>query len=259
MRTGGHGQSFVEEQLFFNPLYNLLVWLSAVLPGHSLGLAIIILTIIVKIILLPLYHKTTITQHKIRALEPKLKELKDKHVNNREEQARQTMALYRAHGINPLTSFWLLLIQIPIVLALFLVFRDSFDIRPELLYSFITPPATINSTLLGLDLTAKNYLLAILVGVSQFMQMRLAVPPIAPVVSQERSFKNDLARSMNLQMRYMMPALITLISFGFPAALTLYWLTSNLFAIGHELIVKHRAKMIMTGDQATTELRSSDQ
>ena len=108
-------------------------------------------------------------------------------------------------------------------------------------------------------MTAKNYLLAILVGASQFMQMRLAVPPIAPAASQDRSFKNDLARSMNLQMRYMMPAFITLVSFGFPAALTLYWLTSNLFAIGHELIVKHRAKIIIAGDQVTTKLRSSDQ
>jgi YidC/Oxa1 family membrane protein insertase len=233
--------SYLFNQLFFNPLYNLLIWLSAVLPWHSLGLAIIILTIIVKIILLPLYHKTTTSQKKIKALEPKLKELKEKHANNREEQAKQTMALYREHGINPLTSFWLLLIQIPIVLALFWVFRDSFNVRPEILYSFITPPALINATLFGLDLTAKNYVLAILVGASQFIQMRLAIPPIPPSTSQEKSFKNDFARSMNLQMRYMMPAFITLVSFGFPAALTLYWLTSNLFAIGHELFVKRQA------------------
>src|SRR3989344_7802154 len=250
--------SYYFNQLFFNPLYNLLVWLSAVLPGNSLGLAIIILTIFVKLILLPLYHKTTTSQQKIRALEPKLKELKEKYTNNREEQARQTMALYRDHGINPLTSFWLLLIQIPIVLALFWVFQDSFTIRPELLYSFITPPSTINPTLFGLDLAARNYFLAILVGVSQFIQMRLAVPPLAPPTSKERSFKDDLARSMNLQMRYMMPAVITIVSLGFPAALTLYWLTSNLFAIGHELVVKRKAAGII-GGQVTTTLRSTGQ
>ncbi len=250
--------SYLFNQLFFNPLYNLLIWLSAILPGSSLGLAIIILTILVKLILLPLYHKTTTSQKKIKALEPKLKELKEKHANNREERARQTMALYREHGINPLTSFWLLLIQIPIVLALFWVFQDSFTVRPELLYSFITPPALVNATLFGLDLTAKNYLLAILVGVSQFIQMRLAIPPIAPPTSKERSFKDDLARSMNLQMRYMMPAFITLVSFGFPAALTLYWLTSNLFAIGHELVVKRQAAKL-SGDQATIISRSTGQ
>ncbi|MEK7622146.1 MAG: YidC/Oxa1 family membrane protein insertase [Patescibacteria group bacterium] len=237
--------SYIFHQLFFDPLYNLLVWLSAVLPGHSLGLSIIIVTIIVKLILLPLYHKTTTAQQKIKALEPKLKELKEKHANNREEQARQTMALYRDHGINPLTSFWLLLVQIPIVLALFWVFRDSFDIRPELLYSFVTPPSAVNATLFGLDLTARNYVLAILVGASQFLQMRLAIPAVAPVNSQDRSFKTDFARSMNVQMRYIMPAFITLVSFGFPAALTLYWLTSNLFAIGHELVVRHQAKELV--------------
>ncbi len=248
--------SYIFRQLFFNPLYNLLILLSAILPGSSLGLAIIILTILVKLILLPLYHKTTTSQQKIRALEPKLKELKIKHADNREEQARQTMALYREHGINPLTSFWLLLIQIPIILALFWVFKDSFTVHREILYSFVTPPQSINPTLFGLDLAAKNYILAILVGVSQFIQMRLAVPPIAPPTSKERSFKDDLARSMNLQMRYMMPAFIMIISLGFPAALTLYWLTSNLFAIGHELIVKHRAVAII-GDQATTTWRST--
>ena len=253
--------SYLFHQLFFDPLYNLLIWLSVVLPDHSLGLAIIVLTLIVKIILLPLYHKTTTSQKKIKSLEPKLKELKEKHASNREAQARATMALYREHGINPLTSFWLLLIQIPIVLALFWVFRDSFDIRPEILYSFITPPALINATLFGLDLTTKNYLLAILVGASQFIQMRLAIPPIPPpTTSQERSFKNDFARSMNIQMRYVLPIFITLVSLGFPAALTLYWLTSNLFAIGHELFVKHRAQqLLIIGGQATTVSRSSDQ
>lgn len=250
--------SYLFNQLFFNPLYNLLVWLSAVLPGSSLGLAIIILTILVKVILLPLYHKTTTSQQKIKSLEPKLKELKIKHADNREEQARQTMALYREHGINPLTSFWLLLIQIPIVLALFWVFRDSFTIHRDILYSFIAPPETINPTLFGLDLTAKNYVLAILVGASQFIQMRLAIPPIAPPTTKERSFKDDLARSMNLQMRYMMPAFITIVSLSFPAALTLYWLTSNLFAIGHELVVKRRAGKI-TGDQATMVAHSTGQ
>ncbi len=243
--------SYIFHQLFFNPLYNLLIWLSDVLPQHSLGLAIIILTIIVKIILLPLYHKTMTAQKKIKTLEPKLKSLKEKYADNREEQARQVMALYREHGINPLTSFWLLLIQIPIVLALFWVFRDSFNIRPEILYSFVAAPDTVNATLFGLDLTARNYVLAILVGVSQFIQMRLAIPALPPQTTGDRSFKEDFARSMNIQMRYMMPIFITLVSFGFPAALTLYWLTSNLFAVGHELFVKRKAQLII-GDQAPT-------
>ena len=238
--------SNIFHQLFLNPLRNLLIWLSSILPGHSLGLAIIILTIGVKLILLPLYHKTNVTQRRIRELEPKLKEIKTQQANNREEQAKQIMALYREHGINPLTSFWLLLIQIPIVLALFWVFRDSSNI-----------PA-VNATLFGLSLTSRNYVLAILVGVSQFIQMRLAVPPIPSTTSSERSFKDDLARSMNLQARYLMPVFITIVCFSFPAALTLYWLTSNLFAIGHELIVKRRATMITVGG-VTTNTHSSGQ
>lgn len=229
--------------ILFNPLYNALVLITDVLPGNDIGLAIVILTIIVKIILFPLYHQSTKTQSKIKLIEPKLKELKEKYNEDKQEQAKQIMELYREHGINPFSSIFLLIIQLPIVLALFSVFFRGFELNLDILYSFVPEPAAINTELLGLvDIAEKSIILALLVGISQFIQMRLALPPLPKPdkKSKQPSFKDDFARSMNLQMRYVMPVVIIFIASTFPAAIAVYWLTSNLFAIGHELIVKRK-------------------
>lgn len=225
------------------PLYNTLVFLANIVPGHDIGLAIIILTVLVKMILFPLYHKSTKAQSQIKLIEPELRDLKEKYKDDKQEQAKQIMELYRKHGINPLTSIGLLFIQLPIILALFFVFSRGFDLHLDVLYPFISSPEVVNTTLLGLiDITQKSLLLAFLVGITQFIQMRLALP-VLPKVSntKESSFKDDLAKSMNLQMRYVMPVIMVFIAHTFPAAISVYWITSNLFAIFHELVVKKKA------------------
>lgn len=224
-------------QIFFLPLYNALVWLSGSLLGGDIGLAIIVLTLLVKIALFPLQHRVNKTQNALKRLEPALQDLKKKHVNDRSEQARQTMALYKEHGVNPFSGFIVLLIQLPILLALFWVFKDSFLLKPEWIYSFVTAPLAPSIKLFGLlDITAKSYWLAFLVGLTQFFQMRLVMPPSAagPVT--------DFSRSLSLQMRYFMPVMVIFIAATLPAAISLYWTTSNLFAIGHELFINRRLK-----------------
>src|SRR3990167_8681829 len=107
--------SYLFNILLFDPLYNALVFITEIIPGHNVAIAIIVLTIIVKLLLFPLYHKSTLAQTKIKELEPSLKKIKEKYSDNKQEQAKLTMELYREHGINPLTSFALLFIQLPIV------------------------------------------------------------------------------------------------------------------------------------------------
>ncbi len=229
-------------QIFFQPLYNLLTLLSGVLPAQSLGGAIITLTLIVKFVLLPLQHKTLKTQTKLKELEPKLQEVKKQYKDDRNEQARQTMALYKAHGVNPLTTLWTLLIQIPIILALFMVFRDSSTIKPDLLYQFIPSPEKISLIWLGfLDLT-KSYLpLALLVGITQFIQLSLSLPSSKLVPNQSLAPNQVMMQNMQRQMRYWLPIIIVFASISLPSAVNLYWLTSNLFTIGHEMIVRRQA------------------
>lgn len=236
--------------IFFNPLYNALVFLSAVIPGHSIGLAIIALTLIIKILLLPLYHRLWQTQNILKTIEPELKLIKEKYASSKEEQARQTMALYKKHHLNPLSGLVIMLIQLPILLALFYVFRDSFNFHPDLLYSFVTAPETLNTKLFGMfELTSRNYFLSVLTGLTQFIQMKLALPPMPPrvpgAIATTKDPLTDFKTMMNWQMRYFMPVLIVFISLGLPGAVTLYWVTSNLFSIGHELWKKSRPPLAL--------------
>ena len=239
--------------LLFNPLYNALVFLTDILPGNNIALAIILLTVIVKLILFPLYHKSTKAQSQIKKIEPELKKIKEEYKEDKQEQAKKTMELYREHGINPFTSIVLLFVQLPIILALFYVFFRGFELNLDILYSFISAPDVINTSLFGFwDITEKSIFLAIVVGVSQFIQMYLSLPAIPKVDKNQQSFKDDFARSMNMQMRYVMPVIIIFIASSFPVAVSIYWLTSNLFAIGHELIVKRKAKFITVFKSSST-------
>lgn len=227
--------------ILFIPLYNLLIALTGILPGADLGLAIIILTILVKIIIFPLYKTSVMTQIKMKSIEPKLKELKLKYKDNIQEQSRQTMELYKTEKINPFSGILVLLIQIPIIISLFYVFKDSFVVQKDLIYSFISVPISLNTIFLGLVnlTTSHNYLFAFLTGLTQYWQVSLSLPKREKKTKEDNipSFGADFAKSMDMQMRYMMPVLTAVIAFTLPTAIALYWVTSNAFSAIYELLV----------------------
>src|SRR3989344_1062856 len=115
-----HAMSNFWHTIFFDPIYNLLVYLIDIVPGGDVGVAIILVTIIVKVILLPLSLKAARTQLAMREIEPMLKELKEKYKDKREEYAKATMEAYKKAGVNPFSSIVLLFVQIPIIIALYL-------------------------------------------------------------------------------------------------------------------------------------------
>ena len=233
--------------VLFQPLYNALVFLSGVLPGHSVALAIVVLTVIIRFLLLPLYHKSMKTQHKLKEIEPEIKRLKEIYNTDKQEQARKIMELYRVHGINPFSGFLVLLIQLPVILALYYVFSKGFALNLDILYPFVQSPTLVDHTFFGfIPLTEKSYTMALFVGLTQFLQIKLTLPPLpSPDKGGERSFQTDFARSMNMQMRYVMPIIITVVASQFPVAISLYWLTGNLFGIAHELLVRKKANEII--------------
>ncbi|MEK7478140.1 MAG: YidC/Oxa1 family membrane protein insertase [Patescibacteria group bacterium] len=229
--------------LFYQPLYNALVYLSSIVPGNNIGLAIILLTLLVKIVLLPLYHKAATTQAKMRKIEPEINRLKDLHKDNKEELAKKTLELYRLHQVNPFLSIVIIFIQLPILIALFYVFQNNFVFEPKLLYSFVTVPPHLVTTLWGISMTAKSIVLAVLTGLTQFVQMQIALPKLAkPETGKADSFKDDFARSMNLNMKYFMPVLIAFFAYNLSSAIGLYWVTSNIFSIGQEIYVRLKIK-----------------
>lgn len=239
--------SFIWHTFFFDPIYNSLVFFIDVIPGGDVGFAIICTVVLVKTVILPISLKAARTQLAMREIEPKLTEIKEKYKNEREVQAVKTMELFREADVNPFLSILLLFIQIPIVIALyFAVYKGGGVALPEintiLLYSFIPTPETVNMIFLGfMDITMKSLPLAVLAGVTQFIHTHLSLPPQKPRDPKaEPNFKDDFARSMHIQMKYVMPILILVVAYTISAAIALYFTISNLMAIAQEYVVRHK-------------------
>lgn len=232
--------------IVYKPLYNVFIYLLGVVPGAEVGFAIIILTIVVRGALLPLSHKSVSSQAKMKTIEPEVKKIKEIHAKDPQEQARQIMALYKKHGISPFSGCLSLFIQLPIVIGLFFVFYKGLkDIKPDLLYSFVTAPESLNMHLFTIDLAAKSAVLAVIAGVTQYFQMKLSLPSLPKRdASQTLTFKEEFGRSMSMQMRYVLPGIVFFVALSMPGAVSLYWATSNTFSVLHELFVKKKAHEI---------------
>lgn len=230
---------------FYDPIYNGLIFLIGAVPGGNVGIAIILLTISVKFIILPLTHKSVASQAKMRSIEPEVAKVKKKYAKDKQEQGRKIMELYQKHGINPFSGCLFVIIQIPIILALYWVFfKGLASFNGEILYSFVTLPANFTMSFLGIDMLGKSFIIALFAGVSQYYQISLSMPPRprAPVdKNQPPSFKEEFARNMGTQIRYVLPVVVFFVSYTISAAVALYWFTSNLFSIAHELFVRKKA------------------
>ena len=239
-----------------DPLYNTLVFLVSVVPFADLGLSVILLTVAVKLILFPLSLKAAKTQILVRAIEPKLNEIKKKHKDDKTEQARQTMGLYKENDINPFSSFLLLLLQLPIIFGLYWVFALGGlpQLNYDILYSFTPRPEVFNMHFLWVpDIAKSSIILALLAGITQYFQIKLTLPTLkARDKKATPSLKDDLTRSFHIQMRYVMPLVVVVIAYIISAAIAIYWTTSNLFAIGQELYV--RRKMRIQNERGVTPL-----
>ncbi len=239
--------TYIWHTLFFDPVYNSLVFFIDTVPQGDVGVAIILTVVLVKLILLPLSLKAARTQLAMRDMEPKMKELKEKYKDKREQLALKTMELYKNSGVNPFSSILLLFIQIPIIIALYLSVSKGGgvplpDINTGLLYSFIPKPETANMLFLGfMDIAPKSLPLAFLAGITQYIHSHLSLPKQTPRDPDAKpDFKEDLSRSMQLQMRYVMPLLIFVVAYTISAAIALYFFVSNIMAIGQEYIVRYK-------------------
>lgn len=240
--------SFIWHTFFFDPIYNLLVFFIDIVRNGDVGLAIILTLIVVKMLLLPLSIKAAKTQRIMREIEPKLKELKETHKDDRQRQAVEMMALYKEAKLNPFASIFLIFLQIPIIIALYLAVSNGGGIalpaiNVALLYGFVPEPVSVTMNFLGLiDITGRSILLAIGAGITQYIFTNMTLPKLAPrEEGANPSFKEDFTRNMHVQMKYVMPVLIVLIAYSISTAIALYFLVSNLVAIAQELYIKkHR-------------------
>ena len=221
--------------LLYHPLFNSLVSLYNYLPGHDFGIAIILLTIIIRIILYPVSVKALNSQKTLQALQPKMQEIQKKHKDNKEQLAKETLELYRREKINPFSGLFLAIIQLPILIALYTVFWKGLN-PAELtnLYSFVSNPGQINAVFLGIvDLSKANFVLAVLAGIFQFFQTKMLVPKSVP--GQGKS--SDMSQIMQKQMVYFFPFLTVFILMSLPSAIGLYWVVGGIFSIVQQYFI----------------------
>lgn len=226
----------------YKPFVNALAFLVSVVPGGNVGIAIIILTVLVKTILYPFSQKSLESQAKMKLLTPELNKIK-KSGANKEEQAKQTFELYKKHKTNPFSGCLLALVQIPIILALYYVFIKGINFENGALYSFISIPENINTIFFGINISEKSFILAFLAGVSQYFQVHFMTKTNTLPASNTGSFQDSFAKSMNMQMKYIFPFFIFFILYtdflgiSLSGAVALYWITSNVFSIGQQIYV----------------------
>lgn len=224
---------------FYDPIYNALVALVALVPGSDVGIAIIILTIIIRLILLPFSMSAARTQRAMNELGPKIKELKETHKGDKEKEAIETLALYREAKVNPFSSILIALIQIPILLALYWVFtNEPFPaVNLARLYSLTPVPDTASLEFLGLiSVAGKSLLLAILAGVTQFLQAHMALS--GTLKPAENGMQGDFQRIIGMQLKYVFPFLIAIISYTTSGAVALYFIATNLAGSVQEWYVR---------------------
>lgn len=234
---------FVWEEVFYKPIFNVLIFFLSFLPGHNLGWAVILLTIVIKIILLVPNQKALKSQKKMQKIQPQLDALKKKYEKEPQKLAAATMEIWKKHKVSPMGSCLPLLIQFPILIGLFYVVKDGLDfINPQLLYPGLQnfDASVIQTQFLGLDLTKINFvILPIIIGGLQFIQMKLSIGMTLKTTPKDAAPNPMLM--MNKTMIYVMPLMIAFFTATVPAAVGFYWGTSTLFGIGQQLVV-NRAK-----------------
>lgn len=239
--------SYIWHTFFFDPVYNSLVFFIDILPGGDVGLAIVCTVIFIKIVMLPLSIRVTKMQAGMRKIDPKIKKIK-KDITDKQEQARAMMELYKEENIKPFSSILLMFVQFPIIISLYLAVSNGAgfpfpDINIDLLYWFVSRPEAPSMMMLGFfDITLRSLPLAILAGATQFLHIHLSMPKMEPKKEgEEPSMKEDFARSMQMQMRYVMPVIIAVVAYTLSAAIALYFTVSNVMAIAQEFVIKrHR-------------------
>lgn len=213
----------VWDLVFIQPLTQVLVWLTS-LTGN-LGLAIILLTLLIQLLLLPLRLPSVKSAKKMRNLQPRLHELQKKHKDNKANLAQAQLALYREHGVNPFGGILPTLMSIPVIIALYRVLINT-----------LGETSGIATNFLWLDLSKSDpwYILPIGVGLLQFVlsQQMMASPyPKADPARVENRGTEETMQAVQSQMKYIFPVMSAVITAGLPSGVGLYWIVSVVFAI----------------------------
>ena len=219
--------------VLYEPIFNLLVFFYNL--AGDIGLAIILLTIVIKLILSPFFVQSVKAQRSMQAIQPKLDELKEKYKDKKEELGPAIMQLYKKEKVSPFSSCLPILIQFPFLIAVFQVFRVGLTSGSlDIIYPFITNPGTLNPISFGiLNMGQNSILIAVLAGAAQFWQSKTMMTKKQPFKANQ----NNMAASINKQMMYFMPIITVFIGSSLPAGLTFYWFLTTLLGAAQQVYV----------------------
>lgn len=245
---------YIYQTIFYQPVLNVLVFLY----NHTtdLGVAIILLTILIKAILWPLSRKSIKSQAELQALQPKIDELKKKYGDDKAGLGQATMNLYKEHKINPLSSCLPLLIQLPFLFAVFKVLRVGLSQDLDLVYSFLVKPENIQTISFGfMDLSKPVVYLAIFAGVAQFIQSKMMlVKQKNANNSEEKTKEENMANIMSKQMTYIFPVMTVIFGISLPGGLTLYWFMFTALTVLQQFITLRTEKNKLPGEPIEGEI-----
>jgi len=246
--------AFLFNEIIYKPIYNLLIFVYSAVPFHDFGVAIILVTIFIKLVLIPLSKKQIESQKKMQELQPKIKELQAKHRNDKEKQSRALMELYKEKKTNPFSGCLPMIVQLVFLIAiyrvLFNISNAGLKVNAADLYAFVPDPGQIHHMFLGIinlasvlnlgNLTIASIpqlILIILAAGSQYIQTKMLMGRQAPAPAGKEA---DFSQVMSKQMLYLGPLLTLFIGIKFPAGLALYWLVSTVFMIVQQYLLEKK-------------------
>lgn len=229
-------------ELLYRPFFNALFLIYGYASFRDMGLAIIILTVLVRLALYPLFRRSIRHQTILQRLQPKVQEIQKSHKGDKQKQTQVLLELYKEHKVNPFSGFLLLIAQIPVFLAMYWVFSQAFNKESfNMLYSFVPAPQEINPTFMGLiNLHETSIILVALAAIFQFLQGYYSLPPAEKdrtLSPQERAGR---------QMIYLAPLITVIVLWSFPSAIALYWATTAVLSLGQQLLVRRHLKQEMS-------------
>jgi YidC/Oxa1 family membrane protein insertase len=257
------------DTIIVQPIFNLLVLIYALIPGHNFGLAIILFTILVRMLMWPLVKKQLNHARALRELQPELKKIKAAAKGDRQKESQLTMELYKEKEINPFASLGIVLVQLPILIGLYVGLKKLID-DPQQIIDFSYPALhnlswmkeleknihLFDNTLFGIvDLSRKAInplypaalLIAIASGIMQYLQSKQLMPQskdsrsLRQILREASSGKSADQQEVNAAVTkgtlIFIPGMIILFALGLPAALPLYWLTSSAVAYWQQSVI----------------------
>lgn len=228
----------------YDPLYNALIFFYDAVPVADFGLAIVLTTILIKVLFYGLSRQQIESQKKMQEIQPKIKELQVRYRDDKEKQTRAIMECYKENKVNPFAGCLPLIIQLVFFITFYQVIisftNHQFQVDGSRLYSFLGNPGTVEPIAFGfLNLIVAAPWLGALAALAQYFQTKMILPPTPPAKKEgeKGDMAQDMAQMMGKQMLYLGPALIFIFSFQFPAALSLYWLVSTLLSWGQQKLI----------------------